>query len=160
MAQALDLLLCQYGRNPLRARLLVSGVHPLTTAAQIAHQTGHSAPLFACCVDLDHEALDTSGNAQSIALWTGQHGYSALIVVTSSYHMPRALLELSAAMPGVILHPATVSWKVPKNGLERLSSQELKLLVREYLKYLLVWCRLHLWGGFSASVAHGYVTSW
>jgi uncharacterized SAM-binding protein YcdF (DUF218 family) len=57
-------------------------------------------------------------------------------VVTSNYHMPRALAELARVMPGVTLFPYPV---VDNNvHLDRWWSYPgtTKLLLSEYLKYL------------------------
>jgi uncharacterized SAM-binding protein YcdF (DUF218 family) len=45
------------------------------------------------------------GNAQEIAAWADAKYYDSLIVVTSDYHMARALTEIRAAAPGVQLTP-------------------------------------------------------
>ena len=55
--------------------------------------------MFDCCVDLGFTAANTLGNARETAEWARAKGYSALILVTADYHMPRARLELRAAMP-------------------------------------------------------------
>ena len=61
-----------------------------------------SRDLFDCCVDLGYQALDTAGNARETRDWAREHNITrSLIVVTSNYHMPRALAELSAALPDV-----------------------------------------------------------
>ena len=70
------------------------------------HAGSHPAPgsrLYNCCVDLGFKAADTNGNAREIAAWAKTHSYNSLIVVTADYHMPRAMLELRGAMPGVEL---------------------------------------------------------
>ncbi len=92
--------------------------------------------LFTCCVDLDYEARNTIDNATETSEWVAKHKYNSIIVVTSNYHMPRALAELGRAMPGVTLIPYSVVdnnvhldrwWTYPGTA---------KLLISEYLKYL------------------------
>ena len=75
--------------------------------------TPGSNRLFNCCVDLGFEAEDTVGNAQEIAAWADAKGYDSLIVVTSDYHMPRALTEIRAAAPGVELTAYAVETLTP-----------------------------------------------
>ena len=58
---------------------------------------------FGCCIDLDYSAVNTIGNAVETRRWALGHGFRSLVVVTSSYHMPRAMLELSHQLPGVTL---------------------------------------------------------
>ena len=50
---------------------------------------------FSCCVDLDHSAINTIGNAVETRRWVMARGFQSLIVVTSNFHMPRALAELA-----------------------------------------------------------------
>src|SRR5215469_8051143 len=78
-------------------RLLISGVNKATRAPQIIslNKAGRGeALLFRCCVDLDRRALNTEENAFEATAWAKSRGYRSLIVVTSTYHMPRALIEL------------------------------------------------------------------
>jgi uncharacterized SAM-binding protein YcdF (DUF218 family) len=83
-------------------RLLISGVFPETTKSDLKELT-HGGPRFDCCADLGFHARDTRGNAREAADWARRHRFRSLIVVTASYHMPRSLLEFSAAMPNVKL---------------------------------------------------------
>lgn len=116
-------------------RLLISGVHPGTTKAQI-RKLVHAGRRFDCCADLGFEAADTHGNASEAAAWAEAHHYRSLIVVTANYHMRRSMADFSAAMPGIRLEPYPVSpegidltkwWRNP---------HALHLLHSEYAKYL------------------------
>ena len=75
------------------ARLLISGVNPATTRQHIAAHWQGSMAIFDCCVDLGEEAQSTKGNATELRDWAATHGIEKVILVTSDYHMPRALLE-------------------------------------------------------------------
>jgi uncharacterized SAM-binding protein YcdF (DUF218 family) len=138
-------------------RLLISGVHPATTLADLMRETGAERRLFACCVDLDHEALDTIGNAVETGAWARRHGVRSLIVVTSAYHMPRSLAELGHQMPGVALHPHPVV--SPNLDLDRwwAHGETARLLMVEYLKFLLSSGRriMLAHGGRATLPAHG-----
>lgn len=117
-------------------RVLITGVHRATTKKTLKEFAQEGNQLFTCCVDIDHEALNTIDNAAETRDWVAQKRYRSLIVVTSNYHMPRALAELGRAMPGVTLIPYSV---VDNNvRLERwwLYPGTTKLLLSEYLKYL------------------------
>jgi uncharacterized SAM-binding protein YcdF (DUF218 family) len=117
-------------------RLLITGVNPATRDADLARILPMSKELFACCVDLGYRALDTAGNALETRDWVKARAIKGpLIVVTSNYHMPRALAELSASLPGLTLYPySVVSDHV---NVANLSDRRvLTLLGREYLKYL------------------------
>src|SRR6478752_2811200 len=103
VSDAMELLAAGYGR-----RLLISGVHPTSTASDISRSVQESQALFNCCVDLDRSAYSTRSNASETRRWAHERGFKSLIVVTSNYHMPRAIVELSHAMPDIALIPFAV----------------------------------------------------
>ncbi|WP_306015587.1 YdcF family protein [Oceanicaulis sp. MMSF_3324] len=117
-------------------RLLISGVNPDSPPADIAAAAGASDALFDCCVDFGLQAADTIGNAAETAAWARQHRYERIIVVTSDYHMPRALLELQAAMPDVQLVAYGVPAPAPWSG-----GHEARRWLVEYVKYAAVYGR-------------------
>ena len=117
------------------ARLLISGVNPQTSRADLKRLSGLSEQVFAARVDVDY-AHTTTGNAEETRAWAKAKGYTRLIVVTSSYHMPRSLTELGRAMPGVVLLPHAV---VP----DRINARRwwtdaftARVLLAEYVKFL------------------------
>ena len=117
-------------------RLLITGVNRTTSTEALKQLASEGDQLFSCCVDIDKEARNTIDNATETSQWVAQHHYNSIIVVTSNYHMPRALAELARVMPGVILIPYSV---VDNNvHLERWWTYPgtTRLLVSEYLKYL------------------------
>ena len=65
VTDALELLATGRGK-----RLLITGVNPGTTTADIAHQVADYGRVLACCVDLDYSALNTLGNAVQTRRWT------------------------------------------------------------------------------------------
>lgn len=123
-------------------RLLISGVYRDTTKAQLEKLTGTSAQYFECCVDLDHKSRNTIDNATAIGTWAAEHHYHSIIVVTSNYHMPRALAELSRAAPRLDLIPYPVIDKNLRLGHWWLHPGTSRLLLSEYLKYLPALARL------------------
>jgi uncharacterized SAM-binding protein YcdF (DUF218 family) len=117
-------------------RLLITGVNRTTTTEALKKLASEGDQLFACCVDIDKEARNTIDNATETSEWVALHRYGSIIVVTSNYHMPRALAELARVMPGVDLIPYPV---VDNNvHLDRWWTYPgtTKLLLSEYLKYL------------------------
>lgn len=136
---AVDLL--EQGRA---RRLLISGVHPNTTAADITRATEARPDVFACCVDLGHRAETTVGNAMETEGWARQHGFRSLIVVTSAYHMPRSLMELQHSLPDVRLAPFPVRRAELELDRWYARPETVKLLMAEYLKYILARVRLGL----------------
>lgn len=135
--EALELLAAHRGK-----RLLISGVNPGTTTADIARQIPHYDRLFACCVDLDYTAINTFGNAVQTRLWAAKHGFGSLIVVTSTYHMPRALAELGHQLPKVTLIPYPVVSDRLRTGSWWSNPDATRLVVSEYLKFLFAELRM------------------
>ena len=84
-------------------RLLITGVYPSTNSGELARLVPRYQRLFACCIDLDHSARNTIGNAIETRRWSRERGFRSLVVVTSAYHMPRAMAELAHQLPDVAL---------------------------------------------------------
>ena len=124
-------------------RLLISGVNKSTRAPEIIslNTVGNSeARLFRCCVDLGKRAHNTEDNALETTAWVRLHGFRSLIVVTSTYHMPRTLIELRQAMPDVELVPYPV--KSPRLGEQWWSDPRTAwVLGKEYLKFVTAFAR-------------------
>lgn len=125
-------------------RLLISGVNPRTSAADIRDQTGERRQLFDCCVDIGREASDTVGNAEETRDWAEAHGYRSLIVVTSSYHVPRTLAEFARAMPRMELIAHPVVSRHMRDPAWWQNPASLRLLASEYAKFLAAITRLGL----------------
>jgi uncharacterized SAM-binding protein YcdF (DUF218 family) len=126
-------------------RLLITGVNRSTREREIARLLPVSRDLFDCCVDLGYRALDTAGNAVETRDWAKARGIvGSLIVVTSNYHMPRALAELSAALPGVALYPFPVVSEHVRVADWRRDLKVARLVGAEYVKYLAALARTRL----------------
>ena len=124
------------------SRLLISGVNPsVGTAALAGTVDTELEEVLACCVDLGHDARDTIGNAAETRSWAEDLGFESLIVVTSDYHMPRSLAELSVTMPGIALVAYPVSNPELRLGEWWHDPGPFALLVREYGKYLVAAAR-------------------
>jgi len=122
-------------------RLLISGVNKEASRDDILTVSRAAKPVYDCCVDLGFTAADTLGNAREIAEWADGKGYDSLIVVTSDYHMPRAMLLIRAAMPDATLTPyPVVTPPVDVRHWWRRSGDARRLAI-EYCKYLAVLAR-------------------
>ena len=125
-------------------RLLISGVNPATSMAMIERDAPGFPQLYDCCIDLGYAARNTLGNARETRAWARRRGISrSLIVVTSSYHMPRALMELQTAMPGVALTPYAVPDKL-RPGPWWSSAANVRMALLEYSKYCVALARARL----------------
>jgi uncharacterized SAM-binding protein YcdF (DUF218 family) len=139
ISDAVDLLAAGRGK-----RLLITGVNPSTSQNAISATAPRTSDLLACCIDVDRNALNTVGNALEAARWVREKHFRSIIVVTSSYHMPRSLMELRRVLPETDL----IAYPVVPLGL-RLSRWwqhpgTLRLLIYEYAKYTGAALRLRL----------------
>ncbi|HLL28227.1 MAG TPA: YdcF family protein [Xanthobacteraceae bacterium] len=137
ISDAVELLAAGRGK-----RLLISGVNPSTTPGELIKLTPELEKLFNCCVDLGHQALNTTGNAMEIAQWTREHEFHSIIVVTSAWHMPRAFVELERELSGVELIPHAVVSDRMRDEPWWTNPQTARLLLVEYVKYLATYARV------------------
>jgi uncharacterized SAM-binding protein YcdF (DUF218 family) len=120
-------------------RMLVSGVGPGVRPIDLVLENKAEPALFACCVDLGRDAVDTRSNADETAAWVKARGYKSVRLVTSDWHMPRARMELKHALGQNV---TVVSDGVP-------SDPKLGLLLAEYHKLILR--RVALWLGIDGA---------
>ncbi|MGE0565516.1 MAG: YdcF family protein [Pseudolabrys sp.] len=125
-------------------RLLITGVHRATTAPEIARLTPIYTKEFACCVDLDHSALNTLGNAIETRRWAREKNFQSLIVVTSNWHMPRAMAEIAHQLPDATLIAFPVIAEKSKAEVWWSNGGMVRLYLAEYLKYVFAVVRISL----------------
>ena len=106
ITDAVELLASGRGR-----RLLITGVGPTTNTAELIRLAPDYERWFSCCIDLDYTAINTVGNAAQTRRWARERGFRSLVVVTSGYHMPRALLIARRAKLNVGAFPT--DWRGP-----------------------------------------------
>ena len=135
IAAAVQLLAEHKGR-----RVLVSGVNRDVSREQLRTASGTVRRLYDCCVDLGFTAADTVGNARETAEWAKAMRYQSLTIVTTDYHMPRAMLELRAVLrpPAVTLQTYAVPTPALKVRTWWRSPRATRLMVVEYSKYLAI----------------------
>ena len=120
--------------NGIGDKLFISGVSKKTSLQEIEKKSkikiNDSHKIY-----LGYNATDTISNAAEIVDWITQNDVHSLHLVTSNYHLPRALEELSVyRLPvKVIAHPV-YSEKIIKKWWHSFST--FKLLAAEYNKFL------------------------
>lgn len=137
--EALQLLERGLGR-----RLMISGVNVHSTAEALKRLWPGREHLFECCIDLDYQARNTYENAIEARRWARAQGFTSLILVTASYHLPRARLELQHAMPEAAIQPYPV---VPLASRINRWWQEpalMRIIALEFVKYSAASIRLAL----------------
>ncbi len=123
-------------------RLLITGVNRATNVDALARLVPRYEALFDCCIDIDHSAINTIGNAVETRRWARERGFHSLMIVTSSYHMPRALAEISHQLPDATLLPFPVTTERQRASPWWSNAGSARMLVSEYLKYLVAIVRM------------------
>jgi uncharacterized SAM-binding protein YcdF (DUF218 family) len=114
-------------------RLLVSGAGEKTDVADLAHLSGMDPAPLEQQITVGHSARTTRGNALETASWARSEQVRTLLVVTTWFHMPRALVELRRAMPAQTLLPYPVG---QLHAEELVHGGGMRRLIGEYHKYL------------------------
>jgi uncharacterized SAM-binding protein YcdF (DUF218 family) len=143
IADAVELLAAGRGK-----RLLISGVHPATRAEELSRLVPRYQAMFGCCIDLDRTAMNTIGNAVETRRWVRERGFGSLLVVTSAYHMQRAIAELAHQMPDVKLIPFPVVTEKQRTEPWWSSAHGARMLFFEYVKYLAAVVRMRVIPGY------------
>ena len=138
IADAIELLASGRGK-----RLLISGAYRATNSKEISRLNPEFERWVRCCVDFDR-SLNTLGNAIETKRWAERRGFRSLIVVTSNYHMPRALAEIAHQLPDVALVPFPVVTDRQRAERWWTSGVTARRMVTEYVKYVFAKLRIGL----------------
>jgi uncharacterized SAM-binding protein YcdF (DUF218 family) len=118
-------------------KLFVSGVHQGVDTSEVLRQVPGAPHGVECCIVLGHAADNTQGNALETAEWLRAEGFHSIRLVTANYHMQRALLEFTRALPPevrIIPHPVFPEGTRP-DDLWSLRPTA-RLIFIEYVKYI------------------------
>lgn len=135
-------------------KLLVTGVGGNIDLLALGRLAGMDLDPLGTRITLGRHAASTRENAEETAAWAAQNRIRSIIVVTASYHMPRALAELRQALPEVQLFPLPIPPLLPADAdhAARPHGSSLRLQAEEYTKYLLTMAGLSAWFPHRAAV--------
>jgi uncharacterized SAM-binding protein YcdF (DUF218 family) len=85
-------------------------------------------------IDVDHDALNTVGNAQQSKLWLARNNYTQAILVSSSYHLPRALAIMRDNQPQLSI----TGYPVPISHLNPTKLKFWRIMHKEFNKTVLI----------------------
>jgi uncharacterized SAM-binding protein YcdF (DUF218 family) len=134
-------------RLDMAKKLFISGVNSEVKLHELFVLHGYSAAEEASLghrVELGYYAADTTSNGQEVADWVKKNDIKSIRLVTSNYHINRAMIEIQDKLPDTKIIPHGV---VPLNiRIDRW--WEFKptrdLLINEYNKYLAANLRIFL----------------
>ncbi len=131
--------LLQQGISP---RLFISGVDK-DISLQNIQNTQHFPLPNSQAIDIGHQATNTTENAIESNTWIQKNNIKSIRLVTSNYHIPRALVEFNKQNKSlkIIIHPV-YSEKVEKKWWTSLRT--FSLIFEEYNKFLYTYIRSKL----------------
>ena len=125
-------------------KILVSGTGIGFTKSSLKKKLGpnFNSQLIQCCIDLDGVSKNTLTNASETFKWTNKNDIKEFILITSNYHMPRAILEFKNVMPNLKIYTYAITPKKHniKNWLS--SYQTFSLVFTEYCKFIIAGLRI------------------
>lgn len=122
--------------NQENTPLLISGVH---TPDQLQEIASHAQ--IKDLITLGYFATNTEENAEETKRWALQYGCKSLKLVTSHYHIPRSLLELSKTLPSITIIPYPILSPIFQDRRWIFNPKRWRILVSEYNKYVVVLIR-------------------
>ena len=124
--------------------LLISGVNKQVTEDMLLK----NVPLkHRVKITLGYEAENTVGNAKEINQWIENKQIKSILLITSFYHMPRSILEISRLNPDLKIAPWPVFPKEFDNSVEWIKTRYAWLLFIEYHKFIYVHFKYLLQNG-------------
>ncbi|MGH1376546.1 MAG: YdcF family protein [Alphaproteobacteria bacterium] len=116
-------------------KLFITGVHKDVSQDDILQMWDGNKPLKKCCIILGQKAKTTRGNALEAQEWIDQQqNINNIVLVTSAYHMDRALLEFNHALYN---HKVTITpYPVMDNSNALNTPSFWKLTFSEYNKFI------------------------
>jgi len=123
----------------LANKLFISGVYKTTDTKQLLNRWRKEEPHnLDCCIVLDFEAKNTIENVEETKEWLAKENYKSIYLVTSNYHMPRALLEFRKRLTNIKIHPYPIIPKTVNMNNWWQNNKNLIIISKEYTKYIIV----------------------
>ena len=127
-------------------KILVSGTGKGFSKNSLIKQIGpnFNPKLIECCIYLDSVSKNTFTNAIETSKWANRNDLKEFILITSNYHMPRAILEFKNVMPNHKIYTFPITPR-KHNIKEWMSSYEtFSLIFKEFCKYIVSNLRIKL----------------
>ena len=128
------------------SKILISGTGKGFTKISLKKMltSNFNLKLLECCIELESLSKNTYSNASETYKWVKLNNINKFILITSNYHMPRAILEFKNKMPDLQIFTYPIR---PKNhDITKWlgSSETFSLVFIEYLKLLIASIRIKI----------------
>lgn len=164
-ADAIIVLTGGSGRIELGTELLVAGKAPVLFVSGANEEVSYEDMIrltppqnrtfvgqaVGSSILLGSNAQNTIGNAAEAKKWLEQTPHQHILLVTSNYHMPRALGEFRFSMPNKRFTPVAVIPKEVTHPVWWLTDSYRSIVLSEYYKFIISnarhWAMTHLFNG-------------
>lgn len=120
-------------------KLFISGVSKNVTEEEVLKNWKKYNDTTPCCITLGFESTDTISNATEVEDWVQKNNVHSILLVTSSYHMPRATMEIKQRLPKIEI----TEYPVLSSDFKAWQGRFWVLSFSEYNKSLLRWMQKH-----------------
>ena len=130
--------------NNMIQKIFISGVHRGVSLQELLSYYKKSPQKAECCIQLGYDAVNTLGNAKEMIEWLSSNMIQQSYLITSHYHMPRALLSFQYYQKSSPQHHITItpynvhaihtSWSSIISDISIFN-----LILGEYHKYLFAY---------------------
>lgn len=123
----------------LANKIFISGVYQGIDTKQLLNRWKKAEQHnLDCCVTLGFKAKNTIQNVKETEEWLKAENYKSIYLVTSNYHMPRALLEFNKRLKGINIHPYPIIPKTVDMNSWWDNETNMIIIAKEYTKYVIV----------------------
>ena len=132
--------------NNLHFKILVSGTGKGFTKLSLKNilNANFNLKLLDCCLELESISKNTFSNATETFKWATRNNIKQFILITSNYHMPRALLEFRNKMPNIKIYTHPITPKKHDINKWLSSTETFSLILTEFSKFLIASFRIKL----------------
>ena len=127
--QTLNLFLFNHNENH---NLLISGAgtgFSKKTLLKLIKKTPENLKILNCCITVENQSTDTYSNAIESYKWIKKNNFKSITLITSDYHMPRALMEFKQQLNDIRITPLLLKSELS----DPVSNFKVNLF--EYLKF-------------------------
>ena len=127
-------------------KILISGTGKGFTKISLKKMitSNFNLKLLECCIELESVSKNTYSNASETYKWAKTNNIKKFILITSNYHMPRAILEFRNKMPNLEIFTYPITPKNHDINKWLNSSETFYLIFTEYSKLLIANLRIKI----------------